>query len=47
MSPQAHFWLRIFGLALILAAEFGPRMWTNPGVAAARVQAASAAANVR
>ncbi len=30
MSPRAHFWLRLAGLALILAAEFVPRLWT-PG----------------
>jgi hypothetical protein len=29
MSQRAHFWLRIAGLTLILAAEFGPRMWTG------------------
>jgi hypothetical protein len=28
MSQRAHFWLRIVGLAVILAAEFGPRLWT-------------------
>ena len=26
MSQRAHFWLRIVGLTLILAAEFGPRL---------------------
>jgi hypothetical protein len=30
MSPRAHLWLRLAGLALILAAEFVPRLWT-PG----------------
>lgn len=30
MSHRAHFWLRLVGLALILAAEFGPRLWTAP-----------------
>ena len=29
MSHRAHFWLRLVGLALILAAEFGPRLWTG------------------
>lgn len=29
MTQRAHFWLRIVGLALILAAEFGPRLWTG------------------
>ncbi len=28
MSQRAHFWLRIVGLTVILAAEFGPRLWT-------------------
>ena len=26
MSQRAHFWLRIAGLTVILAAEFGPRL---------------------
>jgi hypothetical protein len=29
MSQRAHFWLRIFGLAIILALQFGPRIWTS------------------
>jgi hypothetical protein len=29
MSQRAHFWLRILGLAAILAAEFGPRLWSG------------------
>jgi hypothetical protein len=29
MSQRAHFWLRILGLGLILAAEFGPRLWSS------------------
>jgi hypothetical protein len=29
MSQRAHFWLRLAGLTLILAAEFGPRLWTS------------------
>jgi hypothetical protein len=29
MSQRAHFWLRIVGLSLILAAEFGPRLWSS------------------
>jgi hypothetical protein len=27
MSVRAHFWLRIAGLVIILAAQFGPRIW--------------------
>jgi hypothetical protein len=27
MTQRAHFWLRIAGLAIILALEFGPRVW--------------------
>jgi hypothetical protein len=27
MSQRAHFWLRIVGLTVILAAEFAPRLW--------------------
>ncbi len=29
MSQRSHFWLRIIGLAVILAAEFGPRLWSS------------------
>ncbi len=29
MSQRAHFWLRVVGLAVILVAEFGPRLWTS------------------
>ncbi|MGH7294563.1 MAG: hypothetical protein ACRELB_06515 [Polyangiaceae bacterium] len=29
MSQRAHFWLRIAGITLILAAEFGPRLWAG------------------
>jgi hypothetical protein len=28
MSPRTHFWLRIVGLAVILALQFGPRFWS-------------------
>jgi hypothetical protein len=27
MSQRSHFWIRIVGLAVILAAEFGPKLW--------------------
>jgi hypothetical protein len=43
MSQRAHFWLRILGLAAILAAEFGPRLWSNASnVSPASVSAAVA-----
>jgi hypothetical protein len=29
LTQRAHFWLRIVGLAVILAAEFAPRLWAN------------------
>jgi hypothetical protein len=29
MSQRAHFWLRIVGLAVIFAAEIGPRLWST------------------
>jgi hypothetical protein len=29
MTHRAHFWLRLVGLTLILAAEFGPRAWAS------------------
>jgi hypothetical protein len=41
MTQRAHFWLRIVGLTLILAAEFGPRLWaTGAAPAQSRVAAA-------
>jgi hypothetical protein len=42
MSQRAHFWLRIVGLSLILAAEFGPRLWTG-SASPAQASMASAA----
>ncbi len=43
MSQRAHFWLRILGLVAILAAEFGPRLWSNtPGASPAPASAAVA-----
>jgi hypothetical protein len=29
MSVRAHFWLRLAGLAIILTAQFGPRIWAS------------------
>jgi hypothetical protein len=29
MTQRTHFWLRIVGIAVILALEFGPRVWTG------------------
>jgi hypothetical protein len=43
MSQQAHFWIRVIGLAVILAAQFAPRLLAGsagpmaPTVAAANV----------
>jgi hypothetical protein len=45
MSQRAHFWLRIVGLAVILAAEFGPRLWT--GTTTAAPSSANATADLR
>jgi hypothetical protein len=45
MSQRAHFWLRIVGLTLILAAEFGPRLWA--GTAEAPAPAMSSAITAR
>ena len=33
MSQRSHFWIRLVGLALILAAEFGPKLWSSVQVA--------------
>lgn len=47
MSNQAHFWLRVAGIAVILAVELAPRLWTvtapPPPVARRRVVASSLA----
>ncbi len=45
MSQRAHFWLRIAGLTVILAAEFGPRLWTPS--AAPSPSSATATADLR
>jgi hypothetical protein len=43
MSQQAHFWLRVIGLTVIVAAQFAPRLLAGssgspaPTVAAANV----------
>jgi hypothetical protein len=29
MSQRSHFWLRFVGVAIILAAEFGPKLWSS------------------
>ena len=34
MSVRAHLWLRIAGLVIILAAQFGPRIWAPSGAGA-------------
>jgi hypothetical protein len=34
LSQRSHFWLRFVGLAIILAAEFGPRLWSSTQTAA-------------
>jgi hypothetical protein len=35
MSVRAHFWLRIVGIAVILAAEFGPKLVASRTASAA------------
>jgi hypothetical protein len=44
MTQRAHFWLRIVGLAVILVAEFGPRLWAA-GLAASPAPAVAAVAH--
>ncbi|HXX65560.1 MAG TPA: hypothetical protein VEK07_00145 [Polyangiaceae bacterium] len=29
VSERMHFWLRVAALAAILAAEFGPKLWSS------------------
>jgi hypothetical protein len=42
LSVRAHFWLRLAGVLVILAAQFGPRIVGSLGVAAAPVPSAAA-----
>jgi hypothetical protein len=44
LSSRSHFWLRLVGLALILAAEFGPRLWSSAQTATPAPLEASAEA---
>lgn len=43
MSQRAHFWLRIAGLAVILACEFAPKLWQGPAESAPAHVAAAVA----
>ncbi len=45
MSQRTHFWLRLAGLVVILAAEFGPRLWAPS--AAPTPSSATATADLR
>jgi hypothetical protein len=45
MTQRTHFWLRIVGLSVILAAEFGPRIWN--GVVLTAPATVAAASNTR
>jgi hypothetical protein len=44
LSQRSHFWLRLVGLAVILAAEFGPRLWSSAQTASSAPLEASAEA---
>jgi hypothetical protein len=44
MTPRTHFWLRMVGLSLIFAAEFGPKLWTASALPARTPVAVVAAA---
>jgi len=41
MSQRAHFWLRLLAFAVILAAEFGPRLRGAPSASAPPVEVAT------
>jgi hypothetical protein len=41
MSERSHFWLRIVGLAVILAAQFGPKLWSPASTPATAARVAS------
>jgi hypothetical protein len=43
MSERSHFWLRFVGLAIILAAEFGPKLWSSAQVPVAPLEASAEA----
>jgi len=42
MSQRAHFWLRIAGLAVIVAAQVGPQLFSSRDAAPRAQRAASA-----
>jgi len=46
MSQKLHFWLRILGLAIILALEFGPRIM-NIAPVPPRARLAAATSSMR
>ncbi|HXN33168.1 MAG TPA: hypothetical protein VN894_14955 [Polyangiaceae bacterium] len=46
MSQKLHFWLRILGLVVILALEFGPRI-LNAGPLPSRARLAAATSTLR
>lgn len=41
MTQKTHFWLRILGVVIILALEFGPRVLSSGPVPRARLAAAT------
>ena len=42
MTQRSHFWLRIMGLGVIVALQFGPRLWAHAAAASAQGPVAAA-----
>ncbi|MDP9002639.1 MAG: hypothetical protein M3O46_21325 [Myxococcota bacterium] len=42
MARRTHFWLRLFGLAIIVALEFGPKIWAAAATPSPAPMAAAA-----
>jgi hypothetical protein len=42
MTQRTHFWLRIAGIGVIVALQFGPRLWAHAAAAAAQAPVAAA-----
>jgi hypothetical protein len=42
MTHRTHFWLRIAGVGVIVALQFGPRLWAYAAASSAQAPVAAA-----
>jgi hypothetical protein len=42
MSERTHFWLRLLGIGVIVALQFGPRLWAHAAAVSAPSPVAAA-----